>query len=283
MQKKNRRAGFFFLLPSLAGVMIFVLIPFLDAFRRSFFTAMSGQFVGLQNYVNVFHTKAFRAAVSNTARFMGICIPALILLSLFVAVIINQSRRPTEIYKTTFLLPMAIPVASVVLLWKVLFHKYGLINAGLSSQGIAPIDFMNSDWAFWILIISYLWKNLGYDMILWLAGLANIPKSQYEAAQVDGANGLQCFLNITMPNMIPTLFTITVLSFLNSFKVFREAYLIGGDYPHPSMYLLQHLFNNWFADLDLDRLCAAAVLVAGVILFFILLLQKTWGGDQDNL
>lgn len=283
MQKKNRRAGFLFLLPSLAGVMIFVLIPFLDAFRRSFFTAMSGQFVGLQNYVNVFHTKAFRAAVSNTARFMGICIPALILLSLFVAVIINQSRRPTEIYKTTFLLPMAIPVASVVLLWKVLFHKYGLINAGLSSQGIAPIDFMNTDWAFWILIISYLWKNLGYDMILWLAGLANIPKSQYEAAQVDGANGLQCFLNITMPNMIPTLFTITVLSFLNSFKVFREAYLIGGDYPHPSMYLLQHLFNNWFADLDLDRLCAAAVLVAGVILFFILLLQKTWGGDQDNL
>lgn len=283
MQKKNRRAGFLFLLPSLAGVMIFVLIPFLDAFRRSFFTAMSGQFVGLQNYVNVFHTKAFRAAVSNTARFMGICIPALILLSLFVAVTINQSHRPTEIYKTTFLLPMAIPVASVVLLWKVLFHKYGLINAGLSSQGIAPIDFMNTDWAFWILIISYLWKNLGYDMILWLAGLANIPKSQYEAAQVDGANGLQCFLNITMPNMIPTLFTITVLSFLNSFKVFREAYLIGGDYPHPSMYLLQHLFNNWFADLDLDRLCAAAVLVAGVILFFILLLQKTWGGDQDNL
>lgn len=282
MQKKNRRAGFLFLLPSLAGVMIFVLIPFLDAFRRSFFTAMSGQFVGLQNYVNVFHTKAFRAAVSNTARFMGICIPALILLSLFVAVTINQSRRPTEIYKTTFLLPMAIPVASVVLLWKVLFHKYGLINAGLSSQGIAPIDFMNTDWAFWILIISYLWKNLGYDMILWLAGLANIPKSQYEAAQVDGANGLQCFLNITMPNMMPTLFTITVLSFLNSFKVFREAYLIGGDYPHPSMYLLQHLFNNWFADLDLDRLCAAAVLVAGVILCFILLLQKNWGGDQDN-
>lgn len=282
MQKKNRRAGFLFLLPSLAGVMIFVLIPFLDAFRRSFFTAMSGQFVGLQNYVNVFHTKAFRAAVSNTARFMGICIPALILLSLFVAVVINQSRRPTEIYKTTFLLPMAIPVASVVLLWKVLFHKYGLINAGLSSQGIAPIDFMNTDWAFWILIISYLWKNLGYDMILWLAGLANIPKSQYEAAQVDGANGLQCFLNITMPNMMPTLFTITVLSFLNSFKVFREAYLIGGDYPHPSMYLLQHLFNNWFADLDLDRLCAAAVLVAGVILCFILLLQKNWGGDQDN-
>lgn len=282
MQKKNRRAGFLFLLPSLAGVMIFVLIPFLDAFRRSFFTAMSGQFVGLQNYVNVFHTKAFRAAVSNTARFMGICIPALILLSLFVAVVINQSRRPTEIYKTTFLLPMAIPVASVVLLWKVLFHKYGLINAGLSFQGIAPIDFMNTDWAFWILIISYLWKNLGYDMILWLAGLANIPKSQYEAAQVDGANGLQCFLNITMPNMMPTLFTITVLSFLNSFKVFREAYLIGGDYPHPSMYLLQHLFNNWFADLDLDRLCAAAVLVAGVILCFILLLQKNWGGDQDN-
>lgn len=281
-RRKLRLAGPLFLLPSLIGVSIFVLIPFADVIRRSFFTAMGGNFVGMKNYHTLFENKAFQQASYNTIRFMGTCIPALIALSLVVAVALSQSRRPTEIYKTTFLIPMAVPVASVVLLWRVLFHKKGLLNAALTVLGVtnAP-DYMHSGWAFWILVISYLWKNLGYDLILWLAGLANIPKSQYEAAQVDGANGFQCFLYITMPNMMPTLFTITVLSFLNSFKVFREAYLIAGNYPDNSMYLLQHLFNNWFADLDMDKLCAAAVLVALIIFLFILLLQKSWEGDGD--
>ena len=89
----------------------------------------------------------------------------------------------------------------------------------------------------------------------------------------------QCFVRITLPNLIPTLFTITVLSFLNSFKVFREAYLVAGNYPDQSMYLLQHLFNNWFRDLDMDKMAAGAVLMSLVILALILLLQKAWGED----
>ena len=135
---------------------------------------------------------------------------------------------------------------------------------------------MSTGWAFWILVFSYIWKNLGYNIILWLAGLNSISKEIYESAKVDGASDFQCFTKITIPCLKPTLYTISVLSLLNSFKVFREAYLVAGDYPDKSMYLLQHLFNNWFVNLDLDKMAAAAVVCTMFFLVFILLLQGLW-------
>ena len=127
-----------------------------------------------------------------------------------------------------------------------------------------------------MLVLSYLWKNLGYDMILWMAGLAGIPEEIYEAARMDGAGERACFFRITLPNLLPSLYTISVLSFLNSFKVFREAWLVAGDYPQQDMYLLQHLYNNWFRDLAFDKISAAAVLTALVVFVLILLLQWAW-------
>ena len=129
---------------------------------------------------------------------------------------------------------------------------------------------------FYILVFSYIWKNLGYDVVLWMAGLSGISESIYEAARVDGASEWKCFTRITLPNLKPALYTITVLSFLNSFKVFREAYLVAGNYPHDTIYLLQHLFNNWFRDMSLDKMAASAVLVSGVIIVLILLLGRMW-------
>ena len=135
-----------------------------------------------------------------------------------------------------------------------------------SSSASQPVDFMGTGGAFWVLIATYLWKNSGYDMVLWAAGLDRIPKSQYEAAAVDGANAWQTFWAITWPGLRPTLGLTALLSLINSFKVFREAYLVAGAYPHESMYLLQHLFNNWFLGLELGRITAAAVMVVGVML-----------------
>lgn len=175
-----------------------------------------------------------------------------------------------------FLLPMAIPVASVVLLWKLLFDSQGLLNHLLSLFSIESIDWMHTGASFFVLVISYLWRNLGYDIVLWVAGLSAIPTALYEAARVDGAGEWKCFIKITMPNLLPSLFTIVVLSLLNGFKVFREAYLVAGDYPQDQMYLLQHLFNNWYRDLSLDKMAAAAVVTGGVILVLILLLRRAW-------
>ncbi len=278
--KKRQMTGILFVLPSLIGVCIFVLIPFLDVIRRSFLEAVNSRWVGIQNYLTVFTNPAFLLAGKNTLRFVGICIPLLIVLSLSIAAFLNR-QAAGGILKTCFLLPMAIPVASVVLLWRVLFHNSGLLNHLLHSLGYAGTDWMNTGFAFWILVISYLWRNLGYNIVLWMAGLSSIPVSLYEAARVDGVGSFQCFLKITMPGLMPTLFTISVLSLLNSFKVFREGYLVAGDYPHESMYLLQHLFNNWFRDLSLDKMAAGAVTCAAVIFALVLILKKSWGGEED--
>lgn len=281
-KKKDGLAGLLFLLPSLAGVLVFVLLPFGDVVRRSFQEAMSGAFVGLRNYQMVLSNGAFQLAAGNTLRFMGVCMPLLILLSLLVAVLLHSRMERAGMLKITFLLPMAIPVASVVLLWRAVFHRDGFLSLLAEALGGQRVDWMNSHWAFWVLVFSYIWKNLGYDMVLWLAGLSGIPSTVYEAAQVDGAGPMTIFRRITLPGLLPSLYTITVLSFLNSFKVFREAYLVAGDYPHTSMYLLQHLFNNWFRELSMDKLAAAAVLVAAVILVLILLLRRAWDEGEEG-
>lgn len=268
--------GFLFVLPSLAGVLIFIFIPFLDVIRRSFTEVMSGRFVGLKNFQTIFANSAFRQAAYNTVRFTAVCIPLLVACSLAVAVLLQRNKKPGSVMKSVYLMPMAIPVASVVLLWKLLFHFQGMLNGVLSFLDVDAIDWMNSEYAFGVLVFSYIWKNLGYDVILWLAGLAGISGDIYEAARVDGAGEWRCFVSITMPNLLPSLYTIAVLSFLNSFKVFREAYLVAGDYPHGSIYMMQHLFNNWFRELSLDKMAAGAVVNAAVILVLIIFLQRAW-------
>lgn len=274
--KRRELAGLLFVLPSLLGVCIFLLIPFIDVVRRSFTEAVSGVFVGFDNYKTIFQTPAFLLAGKNTLRFTAVCIPLLLFLSLFIAVFLQKQKRFGSLLKSTFLIPMAIPVASVVLLWRLLFHGNGILNGILAGLGVAGGDWMNTDYAFWILVFSYLWKNLGYDIVLWVAGLSGISPDIYEAARVDGAGEWKCFTKITMPNLLPSLYTISVLSFLNSFKVFREAYLVAGDYPHESMYMMQHLFNNWFRELSLDKMAAGAVINALVIFVLITLLQRAW-------
>lgn len=275
-KRKGQMAGVLFLLPNLTGVCFFALVPMAEVVRRSFQSAVTSQWVGLKNYREVLGNTAFRLAVTNTLKFTMICIPLLIVLSLFLAVLLQKLRVGGRLLKSAFLLPVAVPAASVVLVWKVLFHSNGLINGILVGAGGEKVGWMTTDAAFWVLVISYLWKNLGYDMVLWMAGLAGIPTEIYEAARVDGAGEWQCFLRITLPNLLPSLYTISVLSFLNSFKVFREAWLVAGDYPHQSMYLLQHLYNNWFRELSFDKIAAGSVLTSAVVFALILLLKRAW-------
>lgn len=271
--KKSKKA-WLFLGPSFIGVVFFVLIPFGDAIRRSFTTAMGGKFVGLDNYETVVNNKAFQMAVGNTAKFILVCVPLLLIISLILSAMINALKKYRSFFKSSFLIPLAIPVSSVVFLWKVAFHQNGLLNILLSKVGVEGFDWMSTK-AFPILVFSYLWKNVGYDMVLWITGLDTISLNLYEAASVDGANAWKKFIYITLPGLLPTVYLVTVLSILNTFKVFREAYLIAGPYPRDdSIYMLQHLFNNWFTKLDIQKMCSAAVLVALVIIVVILLLQS---------
>lgn len=267
---QNKRA-WLFLAPSLAGTAMFVLIPFGDVVLRSFLQAVGGKFVGIDNFIQVLSSDAFRRAVSNTLRFIMVCIPLLMAFSLWVSVLVTSAGKDGGLYKTTILLPMAIPVACVVLLWKMVFYPAGLLSQLAVVLGGTGQDWLNRKSAFTILIVTYLWKNTGYDMMLWLAGLNTIPGEIYEAARVDGAGSWQSFYYVTLPCLKQTAFLVMVLSVINSFKVFREVYLISGDYPHESIYMMQHLFNNWFVSLDIQKMSAASVLMeAGVLIPVIL-------------
>ena len=215
------------------------------------------------------------------ARWLRVGIPALLAVSLLCAVLLGAAKRRAVFFKSVLLLPYAIPVASIVVLWRALFSGKGLVNGLLVGLGCRPVDFMGSSAAFWVLIFTYLWRNNGYDMLLWLAGLETIPRPLYEAAAVDGATPFQTFVFITLPNLLPTVVLTTILSLVNSFKVFREAYLVAGNYPQESIYLLQHLFNNWFLSLDIGKLSAAAVLLALGLGCVVYLLYHFWGGGQE--
>lgn len=265
------------LLPSFLGVTIFVLIPFLDVIRRSFTTAVTSEFTGLDNYRKVFSNEAFRLAAVNTGRFIAVCLPLLLVLGLLLAMLLAGMKQ-AQLLKACFLFPMAMPAATIVLIWKMVFAPAGFLNRMMQTD----LDFMGSAAAFWVLVFSYLWKNMGYTVVLWLAGLLGIPGDTIEAARVDGAGKLRIFFSVMLPQLKGTLYTITVLSFLNSFKVFREAYLVAGPYPDGSMYLLQHLFNNWFTYLELDKMAAAAVCIGIVLMAAILLLQKLWGEGGET-
>ncbi len=273
----NRNAKYLFLLPGFLGITLFIFLPFGDVVIRSFHTSLTGEFVGLLNYGIVFRNAAFRLAVKNTLRFIGVCIPLLLIISLLLAVMINGLPE-WEGCKYLYLLPMAIPAATIVLVWRMLFAKQGLLNEALG----AHIDFMGTAAAFWILIGSYLWKNMGYTLVLWLAGLKSISGEILEAARVDGANGVQSFVYVTLPNLKGSMYTIVVMSLLNSFKSFREVFLVSGAYPQENIYLLQHIFNNWFTSLDFDKMAVGSVLSVLVIGSLCMLLQRLWNRDVEG-
>lgn len=281
-RNKENRSFVIFILPSLLGTLLFVIIPFLDVFRRSFQTVITGRFIGLQNYKVIFTNQAFLLALKNTLRFTMVCIPLLVIIGLIIAMPLSRLKN-AGLIKSLYLFPMAMPTATIVIVWKMLFYKQGFLNLFLTRLGEGSglwgevhKDYLGSSAAFWVLVFSYIWKNTGYTVVLWLAGILGIPNELLEAARVDGASELQCFFRIILPNLKGSLYTIVILSFLNSFKIYREAYLTAGAYPEQDIYLLQHLFNNWFVNLDFDKMAAATVCVGGFLLVVIMLLQHLW-------
>jgi len=283
MGRGEARAALAFLAPSLVGIFGMVLLPTADVIRRSFFSAMGNTFVGLENYRAIFENESFRLAVTNTLRFLLVCIPLLLLLSLATALMLYRRKRLQDLFRTTYLLPLVVPVTSVVMIIQTVFHKNGLLSALSVALGSTPQDWLNSKYAFFVLVLCYLWKYFGYNVILWLAGLAAIPDSYYEAARVDGANEAQCFFHITLPQLGGTLFITGVLALINSFKVFREAYLVAGRYPNSSIYMLQHVLSNWFSNLDMQKISAAAVLLMAIILAAVFLTQAVLEHKKEDV
>lgn len=285
-RSKKRIPFLLFLMPSLLGVTVFVLLPFLDVMKRSVQTAVTGEFTGLKNYSVIFHNQAFLLAVGNTLRFTFVCIPLLVFVGLLIAFPLSGFKN-AGLVKSVYLFPLAMPTATIVLVWKMVFYRQGFFNLALTKLGeitglwgVVAVDYLATSASFWVLVASYLWKNTGYTVVLWLAGILSIPNEYIEAAKVDGAGRWKCIRHIILPNLRGSFYTIVILSFLNSFKIYREAYLVAGSYPQEDIYLLQHLFNNWFVNMEFDKMAAAAVCVGAVLLAAILLLQRLWDKEE---
>ncbi|WP_274655436.1 carbohydrate ABC transporter permease [Paenibacillus humicola] len=263
-------AAWLFLVPSGAGFALFYLIPFVRAVFDSFTDGTAdSHFAGLANYRGLLASESFRKAASNTFYFSAVSVPLILALSLVLAMLLNKNLYVRSWLRTAYVLPLVVPVASIVLIWQILFDWNGSVNAWLSGFGYERVDWMETDAARVVVLVVYLWKNIGYNVILLLAGLQQIPKEYYETAQIEGAGRFRQFRSITMVYLTSAMFFVVIMSILNSFKVFRETYLIAGDYPHDSIYMLQHYMNNMFASLDIQKLTAAAALMAGSILLIV--------------
>ena len=272
-RKKNRLRDLAFISPSILGVAVFFILPFFVIVYYSLINnPIQHEFVFLKNFTNLFNNSAFRTAIKNTASFSLIAVPLAVVLSFFLAQMLECRIPMKSQFRTFFLSPMMVPVASVVLIWQVIFSNNGSLNDFLAMFGMEKIDWLKSQYAQVVVVVLFLWKNLGYNMILFMAALNNIPKELIEVADIDGATPWFKFKNITVRYLSPTILFVTILSLINSFKVFREVYLLSGQYPVESLYMLQHFMNNTFKALDYQKLSAAAVLMALVMVGIIALL-----------
>lgn len=280
-RKKEALYGILFVAPAAVGTLIFFLFPFLISVFYSFMDGVATRrFVGLQNYMELLGNKTFQMAVGNTVRFVVVAIPFLNLVALTLAFLLMRMQRTTrDFLRSTYIFPLVLPVASVVLFFEFLFHETGIVNIALQFFHMDAIDFMHSQYAFWVLIILYVWKNCGYNVILFVAMLESVPKEYYEEASLQGAGSLAKMWYITLPVSVPYLFFILIISFVNSFKAFREAYVLFGNYPDNSIYMIQHFINNNFENINYTRISTSAALVFSVIFLIVLFLfwlQKIW-------
>ena len=269
MMKKENRLALLFITPSLFGVAMFFIIPFVMSLGYAA-TDARGNFVGLSNFAGLFGNESFRLATVNTVKFMAVAIPLNIIIPLFIACLLFHMIGNVWL-KMIFMSPLVIPSACVAFFFQSLFMSNGLLSRILGEN----TDWLQTEYSFVIVVGVYIWKNMGFNLVLALAGLANIPKDYYEWAAVEGMGKWRMFFKITIVYLIPALFIMFVMSFINSFKIFRELYMLAGSYPNEKIYMLQHYMNNQFSRLNYQNLTTSAfvmtfVITAFMITFFII-------------
>lgn len=285
-KKIKKSVSGLFLAPSVLGVLTFFVLPFLVVIYFSFVdNSISKRFVGFQNYINVFQNGAFRTAVGNTLLFSIIAVPLAVILSMGLAFLLDAGIPFKSQLRSCFLTPLMVPIASIVLIWQVLFDYKGVVNDIVQRFGGPQIDWLKSSAGIFVIILLFLWKNLGYNMILFLSALGNIPKDVIEVAQLDGAGRFKIFLHVKLRYLSPMIMFATILSLINSFKVFREVYMLTGEYPVGTLYMLQHYMNNTFSSADYQKLSTAAIYMSFVMIIIMgimFLIEHHFGKDLEE-
>ena len=267
-----------FILPSLAGIMLFSIYPILSSLRLTLFEwdlLLPPHYVGLDNFIKMAGDANFHTAVLHTFTYLIGYIPTVLVLGLGLALILNTPLKGKVFFRGAYFLPVISPWVAVALLWRWIFNSnYGLMNYFLSLLGIhGPAWLADPGWAMPAIIITSVWKDIGFVMILFLAGIQNISSEYYEAASLDGANAWHRLRYITIPLLSPTTFFITTMLLINSFQVFDQVWVMTGGGPAgATSVIVQQIVRNAF---DFSRMGYAATLswFLFAIIFIVTLLQ----------
>lgn len=282
--KRMEKKGVCLAAPAVLGFLIFYVLPMGVTLWQS--VSYGGVFVGLENYRITFENHMFWLAVGNTLRFLGVALPLILVIALGLALLLAEKFPGNRFFRLILLYPMLVPVAATVMVVQIFLGTRGVLNTFLIQWGFSRQDWIYSSWAFLILVLLYLWKNTGYAVILLLAGLAMIPKGYMEMARMDGAGRWKCLYYIRLPLLGPMILFTALISLLNAFKCFREAILIGGNYPHESIYMLQHYMTNNFNNMNYMEISVTSTFIFLVIFIAACILGRSFfagkGGKRGS-
>lgn len=275
-QQRHAREGRLYLAPLMLGCMVFYAFPLMMVLWYSLTSGMgiSRKFVWFLQYEKMLNNDIFRLAFGNTMVFLAIALPLILLISFAIALLLKEYSKRHAWLKSVILMPYIMPVVGTVLLVEQLFAATGLVNQALYTLGLPIEQWLQSEYAFVVVVLLYLWKNTGYSVVVLLSGLTTIPEDLYAVASIDGANKLQQHRHITLPHMWYSFFFATVFSLINAFKCFREIFLIGGTHPHDSIYMLQHFINNSFENMSYPKLAVASILLMVILVVVFAVLYR---------
>ncbi len=278
-------AAWTFLAPALLFLGTFLIWPIAYLFYLSFtsgsFTQSGVRLIGLNNYWRLLTNPDFWQVLQNTLYFTTATVIPSLVIPLGLAVLLNRSFAWRGALRTAYFIPSITSLVAVGLGWRWLFQTDGPVNGILSAIGINPIPWLSSTvWAMPVIILLSVWKQLGFNMVVFLAGLQAIPVNRYEAAELDGANGWQQFWYITLPGLRPTLVFATVTTAIFTLRSFEQVYVITGGGPLNSTNLLvYYIYEQAFSQFDFGYAAAAATFLMAIALILVYLQLKFWGED----
>ena len=274
---KKKKSLWLFLLPGLLGLMIFYVVPFVGGIYFSMTDGtIDNRFVWFENYQRVWENEVFRLGLKNSLELSLLSAPLIFLFAFILAVMLRALREKSLGFRNLLLMPYLVPSSALLIIWMILFDFGGPINCIVEAMGGQRVLWLETGALRVPVVLLYIWKNVGFSVVIFSAALSSVPDELYEFARLEGASVIQQETKITLPLILPTAFLVFVLAWVNAFKIFKEVYFIGGAYPRDEVYTLQHYMNNQFAKLDYQLVTTAAYSFALIVfaLFGLLYLGK---------
>lgn len=279
----KKKSLWLFLSPGLLGLLVFHLVPFIGGIYFSMTDGtINNRFVGFANYERIWNNAAFQLGLKNSLELSLICAPLIFILSFILAVMLKSLRENSLPFRNILLMPYLVPSSALLIIWMVIFDYGGVVNRLVNAAGMERVLWLESGMLRVPIVLLYIWKNVGFSVVIFSAALQSVPDEYYEYAMLEGAGPVRQAWKITLPLILPTAFLVFVLSWINAFKIFREVYFIGGAYPRDEVYTLQHFMNNRFSKLEYQDVTAAAYTLALIVLalFALLYARKGVRGDE---